>query len=60
MLVSGNYFDVLGVKPALGRFFEGDEQRDIFDAHAGRRAEPRHVEERASTPIRRSSAARSR
>jgi predicted permease len=33
MLVSGNYFDVLGVKPALGRFFEGDEQRDIFDAH---------------------------
>ena len=33
MLVSGNYFDVLGLKPALGRFFVGDEQRDIFDAH---------------------------
>jgi predicted permease len=33
MLVSGNYFDVLGVRPALGRFFEGDEQRDTFDAH---------------------------
>ena len=33
MLVSGNYFDVLGVKPALGRFFDGDEQRDTFDAH---------------------------
>ena len=32
MMVSGNYFDVLGVKPALGRFFTGDEQRDTFDA----------------------------
>jgi hypothetical protein len=26
-IVSGNYFDVLGVKPALGRFFAGDETR---------------------------------
>ncbi len=26
-LVSGNYFDVLGVRPALGRFFAGDESR---------------------------------
>ena len=33
MLVSGNYFDVLGIRPALGRFFEGDEQSDAFDAH---------------------------
>ena len=32
MMVSGNYFDVLGVKPALGRFFAGDEQRDTFDS----------------------------
>ena len=31
MMVSGNYFDVLGVTPALGRFFTGDEQRDTFD-----------------------------
>jgi predicted permease len=33
LMVSGNYFDVLGVRPALGRFFEGDEQSDAFDAH---------------------------
>jgi predicted permease len=26
-IVSGNYFDVLGVRPALGRFFVGDESR---------------------------------
>jgi putative ABC transport system permease protein len=32
LMVSGNYFDVLGVKPALGRFFEGAEQRDTYDA----------------------------
>lgn len=25
-IVSGNYFDVLGVRPALGRFFQGDER----------------------------------
>ena len=32
LMVSGNYFDVLGVRPALGRFFEGAEQADTFDA----------------------------
>ncbi len=26
-LVSGNYFDVLGVRPAMGRFFAADEDR---------------------------------
>jgi len=26
-IVSGNYFDVLGVRPAIGRFFAGDETR---------------------------------
>jgi predicted permease len=33
LMVTGNYFDVLGVTPALGRFFEGDERSDAFDAH---------------------------
>ena len=28
LMVSGNYFDMLGVRPALGRFFVGDEQAD--------------------------------
>jgi len=28
LLVSGNYFDVLGVVPALGRFFAGEERSD--------------------------------
>ena len=26
-LVSGNYFDVLGTRPALGRFFRADEDQ---------------------------------
>ncbi|MEP6779400.1 MAG: ABC transporter permease [Gemmatimonadaceae bacterium] len=30
-LVSGNYFDVLGIKPAVGRFFTGEE-RTVPDA----------------------------
>jgi len=32
-IVSGNYFDVLGVHPALGRFFTGDENR-VPDAYS--------------------------
>jgi predicted permease len=32
LMVSGNYFDVLGLKPALGRFLEGVERSDAFDA----------------------------
>src|SRR5262249_30555230 len=32
LLVTGNYFDVLGLKPALGRFFDGIERSDTFDA----------------------------
>jgi macrolide transport system ATP-binding/permease protein len=33
LMVSGNYFDVLGLEPALGRFFEGRERDDAPDAH---------------------------
>src|SRR5712671_1218567 len=32
LMVSGNYFDVLGLTPAIGRFFEGAERSDAFDA----------------------------
>jgi predicted permease len=32
-LVSGNYFDLLRVKPELGRFFSGAEQDDAQGAH---------------------------
>jgi hypothetical protein len=28
LIVSANYFDVIGVRPALGRAFRGDEDRD--------------------------------
>jgi predicted permease len=33
-IVSGNYFDVLRVKPELGRFFEGSERDDGQNANA--------------------------
>jgi predicted permease len=32
-MVSGNYFDVLGVRPLAGRFFTKDEQDDTPGAH---------------------------
>jgi putative ABC transport system permease protein len=32
-LVSGNFFDVLGVKPEVGRFFSQDEKGDAQNAH---------------------------
>ncbi len=32
-LVTGQYFDLLGVKPYLGRFFQGAEQDDAQNAH---------------------------
>ena len=33
-LVSGNFFDVLGVKPETGRFFSPDERKDAQNASA--------------------------
>ncbi len=32
LMVSGNYFDVLGVGPEIGRVFQGAERGDAFDA----------------------------
>jgi predicted permease len=32
-MVSGNFFDMLGVKPELGRFFSGAEHDDAQNAH---------------------------
>jgi predicted permease len=32
-MVSGNFFDLLGVKPETGRFFSGDERDDAQNAH---------------------------
>lgn len=32
-LVSGNYFDVMGVQPEAGRFFSGGERNDAQNAH---------------------------
>jgi predicted permease len=33
-LVSGNFFDLLGVQPVAGRFFSGSERDDAQNAHA--------------------------
>ena len=33
-MVSGNFFDVLGLKPASGRFFSAEEKNDVQNAHA--------------------------
>ncbi len=33
-LVSGNYFDLMGVQPEIGRFFSGSERDDAQNVHA--------------------------
>ena len=57
-LVSGTYFQVLGVGAALGRVITPDDDR--ARRRPGRGAELRLLAQRASAPIRRSSARRSR
>lgn len=33
VIASGNYFDVLGIRPALGRFFSADDERAVVLGH---------------------------
>ncbi len=46
-LVSGNYFEVVGTRPAAGRFFVPDEDRTLGHA-SGDRSQPRLLDAAAS------------
>ena len=58
-MVSGNYFTMLGVKPAVGRVFNSQEDDQVYQGHPGRRARATTTGPAASRAIPASSARRS-
>ena len=50
-LVSGNYFQALGVQPAVGRVFSPEEDDRVYKGHPVGRAQPPVLGDAASPPI---------